>query len=84
MSKKYLALVKWTSGKDTGKYTVGIDVTHIKQFNVPDFQNAKFDPKKIWTVEWHDVKNEPLGGWVCYPAMVIQVSGTKFKLHIIG
>ncbi|KAF7996078.1 hypothetical protein HCN44_009916 [Aphidius gifuensis] len=69
MAEKLYALVKWTNGEDIGKFTVGINVNHIKQFNVKEFKNGKTNPGKIWTIEWHATKDKPLGGWNCYPAL---------------
>lgn len=74
-SKKYFALVKWIGGEDDKKYTPGIDINHIKNFNYEQFINDDEDPDKIYVVEWHDSVKEPLGGWTCYSAQVIAVSG---------
>lgn len=66
------ALVKWLEDKT---YTVGIDINHIKNFNYEKFINENEDPCKVYVVEWHDAVKEPLGGWLCYNALIIAVSG---------
>lgn len=73
--EKMLSLLKWTQGEDKGTYTVGIPIEWIKRFNIDDFRNEKYDPQKEFAVEWRDQKKEPCGGWNCFLAQVIHVSG---------
>ncbi|XP_044582144.1 uncharacterized protein LOC123263417 [Cotesia glomerata] len=79
-SKKMFALVKWIGGDDDKKYTVGIDVEHIKNFDYDKFNSDDEDPDKIYVVEWHESKKEPLGGWICFSAQIIAVSGSLANL----
>ncbi|XP_044579439.1 uncharacterized protein LOC123261728 isoform X2 [Cotesia glomerata] len=72
-SGEFLALVKWVGGVDDKKYTTGINVAHIKNFDEKKFLNGEEDPEKVYVVEWHDGP-EPLGGWICYNARVIAIS----------
>lgn len=71
------ALVKWIGGDDDNKYTVGIDVEHIKNFDYDKFNSDDEDHDKIYVVEWHESKKEPLGGWICFSAQIIAVSGNN-------
>ncbi|KAH0567823.1 hypothetical protein KQX54_014495 [Cotesia glomerata] len=76
------ALVKWVGGKDDEKYTVGIDVTHIKNFDSKAFLLDDSDPEKVYVIEWRTPKTkEPLGGWPCYHALVISISASKVSLE---
>lgn len=70
-----MAFVKWVGDGDDKTYTCGINVDHIKNFNYEKFQSDEEDPDKIYVVEWHDSPKEPLGGWFCYNAKIIAVSG---------
>ncbi|KAH0552480.1 uncharacterized protein LOC123270080 [Cotesia glomerata] len=72
-SGELLALVKWVGGVDDKKYTTGINVAHIKNFNEKKFLNDEEDPEKVYIVEWHDGP-EPLRCWICYNARVIAIS----------
>lgn len=74
---KMLSLLKWTQGEDKGLYTIGIKTEWIKNFNDDDFKNEKYDPDKKFAVEWRDSKKMPLGGWKCYMAQVIHISGKQ-------
>ncbi|KAH0548504.1 hypothetical protein KQX54_002180 [Cotesia glomerata] len=69
-----MALVKWVGGEDDKKYTAGIMIDHIKNFDYEKFNNDEEDPDTVYVVEWHDTPKEPLGGWLCYNAKVIFVS----------
>lgn len=74
-SKTTFALVKWVEGEDEGMYTTGMNINHIKDFNIDDLKNDKIPPTKPFAVEWRETKKEPLGGWPCFMAQVIHVSG---------
>ncbi|KAH0563770.1 hypothetical protein KQX54_006207, partial [Cotesia glomerata] len=74
LRKKYWALVRWVGGSDDKKYTVGIDVDHIKNFDYNQFLMDELDPEEVYVVEWRDKPKPPLGGWLCYHARVIAIS----------
>lgn len=44
-----------------------------------NFKNDLDEPDKIYVVERRDSKEEPLGGWKCFNAMIIAVSGKFLK-----
>lgn len=81
MAREIFALVKWTKGEDSGLYTVGMLVDHIKNFDYIKFQNDEYDPGQTFAVEWHDTPKEPLGGWKVFEARIIAVS-RKCKIYI--
>ncbi|XP_057329053.1 uncharacterized protein LOC130669920 [Microplitis mediator] len=81
VATKFLALVKWVGGVDDKKYTSGIQLEHIKNFEYEKFQNDELDPDKVYVVKWHDTTKEPLGGWICYNAKVIAVSKSIATLN---
>ena len=79
MPKKYLALVKWIGGVDDKKYTSGVPVEFIKNFNLDSYFNDDFDPSESYVVEWRESSKVPKGGWKCYDCHVIAVSGKSFQ-----
>lgn len=79
---KWWALVKWVGGDDDKTMTVGINVRHIKDFDLDKFHQENHDPLTVYVVEWHDTKKMPLGGWKCYHAMIIDVSSKNVPYDI--
>ncbi|KAF7988909.1 hypothetical protein HCN44_007219 [Aphidius gifuensis] len=66
MAEDKFALIKWTKGDDAGSYTVGININHIKNFDLKKFNDDIYEVDKTFAIEWHDTKKEPLGGWLVY------------------
>lgn len=75
MTKKYFALTKWIGGSDDKKYTVGVPVDWIINFDIDEYQKDNHDPAESYVVEWRDTPKPPKGGWKCYDCHVILVSG---------
>ncbi|XP_057330859.1 uncharacterized protein LOC130671155 [Microplitis mediator] len=84
------ALVKWVSGEDKDKYTVGIPTEWIINFNYEDFKNEKCNPAESYVIEWRKSKKMPAGGWECYDGLVTEVSSSiavlekKFSTYYNG
>ncbi|CAG5085142.1 Protein of unknown function [Cotesia congregata] len=74
LSDRWWALVKWIGGEDDKKMTSGIDIRHIKDFDVNNFLDENHDPKTVYVIEWRDTVKEPLGGWKCYNAIIVDIS----------
>ncbi|KAH0546699.1 hypothetical protein KQX54_013832 [Cotesia glomerata] len=80
-SDRWWALVKWIGGEDDKKMTSGIDIRHIKDFDVNNFLDENHDPKTVYVIEWRDTVKEPLGGWKCYNAIIVDSSQNIQVLH---
>lgn len=74
-NKKLYALVKFVSGDDAKKYSVGIPVEMIKDFDVDVFLAGDYDASEVFCVEWREKKKKPKQGWPLYDVNVIHVSG---------
>lgn len=78
-----LALVKWLSGKDKGKFTAGVPVDWLRDFDKATWlSNKEKDEEESYICEWRDAKKEPAGGWDVHDAQVIEVSG-KYSLYLL-
>lgn len=73
MSSELLSLLKWIGGSDAGKYTVGIPVSWIKNFDVNEWEQGS-DDDETYVIEWRNTIKEPPGGWKCYDAIVVDIS----------
>lgn len=65
MTKLY-ALVKWVSGEDKEKFTVGIPVDWIINFDYEEFKKENYDPDCTYVIQWRKSVKEPPGGWLCF------------------
>ena len=79
---KLFALLKWVSGEDKGKYTAGIPIEWIQDFNYETYQDETPDPDYSYVIEWRDTRKKPKGGWKCYDAVVVTVNGMIYKNSI--
>ncbi|KAH0551027.1 hypothetical protein KQX54_000013 [Cotesia glomerata] len=68
------ALIKWVGGHDDGQHSVGIDTSRIKDFDYDKFKDDAENLDKVFVIEWHETRNEPLGGWPCFDGIIVAVS----------
>lgn len=71
---KLLCTVKWVSGADKGKYTVGMLVDWILNFNLEEWRSENRDPEVSYIIEWRKPPKKPAKGWICYDGLIIDVS----------
>lgn len=62
--------------------TSGIDIHHIKDFDVNQFLNENHDLKTLYVIEWRDTLKEPWGGWKYYNAIIVDISRKDFLYYL--
>ena len=71
--------MKWSSGQDKGKYTPGVPIEWLRDFEKSEWVQLKQKGEaESYLCEWREGKNEPAGGWPVYDAEVIEVSSKYF------
>ncbi|CAG5093174.1 Protein of unknown function, partial [Cotesia congregata] len=73
MTSELFAIVKWLNDEDKGTYTVGVPTQWIIQFDYQEYCMNSCDADESYVVEWRQGK-KPAGGWLCYDAVVTDVS----------
>lgn len=77
MTTELFAIVQWLNDEDKGTYTVGVPTEWIMQFDYKEYCMKGCDADESYVVEWRQGK-KPAGGWLCYDAVVTDVSSMYY------
>lgn len=75
--KQLLALLQWIGGTYNQTFTPGVPIDWIKDFNLEEWKIDRHDPDLSYVIEWKEKKKPKSGGWPCYDARIVAISGIK-------